>query len=159
MESIALTPLHRDTSLTDYIPVPRILFALNLPESAMLLYGLLLRRGLRSRLADGCDRVYVVYTVEQLAEALGVQPRSIQRNLNHLEGYGLVRRTRPVGNRASHIFLNIPAVSERSGPTGQPGHPSVTDSSGSSCPKRHTNKNTKKDNNKYLYLYDQEDSL
>ena len=159
MESIALTPLHRDTTLTDYIPVPRILLSLKLPDSAVLLYGLLLRRALVSQYADGCDRVYVIYTVEQLAEAFGVQPRSIQRNLNHLEGCGLIRRTRPVGNRSSHIFLNIPAVSERSGSTGQACHPSVTAASGSACPKRHTNKSINKNNNKYLYQYDQEDSL
>ncbi len=163
MESIAVTNLLRDTRLTDYVPIPRAVLTLSLPSTALLVYAQLLNRALLSQkndFADSCGRVYVIFTAEQLAKSLCLKERCIRKNLGILENHGLIRRHRPVGNRANHIYVNIPSMSEQTGSTGtlqQPGLHSHTGSGGSKVPV--SNRIRKQDIESNYYLYSQEDSL
>ena len=111
-----------DTGLTGYLPVPRELLRMELPGTAILLYAVLLDRATlsqKNRYADEHGRVYVIYPIEKLAEALSVSETAVKRHLKTLEDRGLIRRTRPKQNGPSQIYLNLPAGSIKAGGTAQ----------------------------------------
>lgn len=67
------TPFCRDTALTGYLPLPRAILDRPLSATAMLLYGVLLDRGTLSQkngYTSPGGQVYVIYTVEHLAQTL-----------------------------------------------------------------------------------------
>lgn len=114
MNKTTLCPFTKDTDLTNYMPLPREILTLDLPKTAVLLYAALLDRGTLSRKNEFTDEtgwVYVIYTIDELAETIGVSTTIIKRNLKLLEERGLLFRKRPVGNKASNIYLCIPAGS------------------------------------------------
>lgn len=53
----------KQTELTNYIPIPRSILTLELPSTAILLYGILLDRATLSRKNDYCDTSGWVYSV------------------------------------------------------------------------------------------------
>ena len=111
-----------DTGLTGYLPVPRELLRMELPSTAILLYSVLLDRATlsqKNRYADEMGRVYVIYPIEKLAQALSVSETAVKRHLKTLEDRGLIRRTRPKKNGPSQIYLNLPAGSIKAGGTVQ----------------------------------------
>lgn len=104
-------PFCLDSALTDYAPLPRAVWGMGLSASAMLLYALLLDRGTLSQkngYANDLGQVYVIYTIEHLAEAMGRGTTAIKRSLKDLEEKGLIRRERCGMNSPSRIFLTIP---------------------------------------------------
>lgn len=107
-------PLGLDTILNDYFPLPRSVLDLPLSASSMLLYAVLLDRGTLSQ-KNGCTdkagQVYVIYTIEHLAETMHRGDTSVKRCLNELEKAGLIRRVRCGMNIPSRIFLSIPTAS------------------------------------------------
>lgn len=109
-----LKPYRLDTTLTGYMPIPRSLLAMGLPSTAVLLYAVLLDRATlsqRNHYADSGGWVYVIYPIEHLAQALQVCPSVVKKHLKCLEDAHLIRRTRPSGNGASYIYLNVPTGS------------------------------------------------
>ena len=105
----------QDTALTDYFPLPRGALELDLPSTALVLYSVLLDRGTLSQkngYASEDGWVFVIYPVEELGEKLRLCPTAVNRNLRELERAGLIRRTRPEGNIANRIYLNLPAGSK-----------------------------------------------
>ena len=73
----ALTPFTRNTSLVNFLPVPRYLFAMRLSSTALLLYILLLDRASLSKQNGWHNRegwVYLIYPVAELARVLGGRP-------------------------------------------------------------------------------------
>ena len=114
MDTVKLLPYTVDTALTGYMPIPRELIGMDLPSTAVLLYGALLDRGTLSRknhYADESGWVYVLYPVERLAETLHLSDTAVKRHLRELEARGLIRRCREVKNGASHIYLMLPSGS------------------------------------------------
>ena len=87
MEDVKLKPYTLDVALTGYFPIPRELLEMELPSTAILIYGALLDRATlsqKNQYADASDWVYVIFPVE---------------------------RRREVKNGASHIYLNLPMAS------------------------------------------------
>lgn len=120
-ETILLKPYELETELTGYMPIPRQLLEMDLPSTAMLLYGALLDRGTLSRknhYADENGRVYVIYPVQRLAETFRISDTAVKRHLRELEHCGLIRRQRESRHSPSHIFLNLPSGSIRGTPEG-----------------------------------------
>lgn len=113
-EDIALRPFTWDSELTNYMPVPRELLEMNLPSTAILIYGALLDRGTLSRknhYTDDLGRVYVIFPVDRLAEAFRISNTAVKSHLRVLEATGLIRRSREKRHQPSHIFLNLPVGS------------------------------------------------
>lgn len=109
-----LEPYSLNTVLTGYLPIPRELLEMDLPSTAVLLYGILLDRGTLSQknhYTDETGWVYVIYPVERLAETLHVSDTAVKRHLRELENRGLICRRREVKNGASHIYVKLPAGS------------------------------------------------
>lgn len=111
MEQTELTQYFSDMELTDYMPLPRQLFSMGLTNGAILTYTVLLDRGTLSRKSGFTDEagwVYVIYPLTELADTLGISDSQVKRNLQILERKGLLKRTRPVGNGVSFLFLYLP---------------------------------------------------
>lgn len=109
-----LTRITAHTRLTNYFPIPRSLLELELPSSAILLYGLLLDRSTLSQKNDFTDTggwVYVVYPILELGGMLHLSHTSIKTNLHLLEDQGLVRKIRRSKKEANRLYLYIPADS------------------------------------------------
>lgn len=114
MDNIKLLPYTLDTALTGYMPIPRQLMDMDLPSTAILIYGALLDRGTLSRKNDYTDAagwVYVFYPIEHLAQTFHLSDTAVKRHLRELEGRGLIRRSREAKNRASYIYLRLPSGS------------------------------------------------
>jgi DNA-binding MarR family transcriptional regulator len=115
-EEILLKPYALETELTGYMPIPRQLLDMDLPSTAVLIYGALLDRGTLSRknhYADESGGVYVIYPVRRLAETFRISDTAVKRHLRALEQKGLIRRLRESRHSPSHIFLSLPAGSAK----------------------------------------------
>lgn len=97
--------------LPRYLPFPKFLLDIKLSHTAKLLYALLLDRATLSRKnnwTDEQDRIYVIYPIPKLAQALGCSFSSVTRSLTELTDAGLIERTRSGFSKPSRIFLKIP---------------------------------------------------
>lgn len=116
MKEISLQPFTLNTSLTGYMPVPRELLEMELPNTAILLYTVLLDRATlsqKNKYSDGTGAVYVIYPMDKLAETLSISDTAVKRNLKVLEQKGLIWKIRETKNGPNHIFLNIPEGSKK----------------------------------------------
>ena len=105
-------PFKQNTELTNYMPVPRAVLELNLPFSAVVVYGMLLDRGTLSRKNGYTDEngwIYVAYPVLEVAHVLGISPTSVKKTMKLLEEAGLIRRLRRSRKDANRIFLMLPS--------------------------------------------------
>lgn len=124
-------PTHRfgpDEPVPSYALFPRFLFRSPLPMTARVLYALLLDRlrlSQRSGWTDAVGHVYVIYPIDELAQALGCDPKTVTRSLKALEGAGLVARKRVGFDRPNRIYPMIPdeAVAGRPTPAHGPARP------------------------------------
>lgn len=118
-DTIRLHPFLPQTHLTGYMPIPRQLLEMDLPSTAVLIYGALLDRGTLSQknlyTHDG-GQVYVIYPVDRLAETLHLSDTAVKRHLKELEYRGLIRRIRQKQHCPSRILLNLPADSIQATP-------------------------------------------
>ena len=83
--------------LPRYLPFPKFLLDAQLSHTAKLLYALLLDRATLSQKNNWTDeqgRIYVVYPIPKLAQALGCSFSSVTRSLTELTDAGLIERTR-----------------------------------------------------------------
>lgn len=113
-EEINLRPFALEAELTGYMPIPRKLLEMNLPSTAILIYGALLDRGTLSRknhYTDDLGQVYVIFPVDRLAEVFRISNTAVKSHLRTLEASGLIRRCREKHHQPSRIFLNLPIES------------------------------------------------
>lgn len=162
MDGKDLQQFKTHTQLTNYFPLPRSLLEMDLPNTAMLLYSILLDRATLSQknaYTDENDWVYVIYPIENLAQRLSVCESVIKKQLKLLEEKGLIKRSRPSGNGPSQIYLSIPADSEKASPAGTE---STKAGSGRSYPtgkKVPTNNKRKQHNRNDYYQHGEDESL
>ena len=103
--------IRKNTPLPPFIPLPKFILRTELSLNAKLLYGLLLNRSMLSRKYNWVDeqgRVYVTYTVSQMAEDLDRSQRTVQAALGELDGAGLVSRVHLGRNRPNRIYVLQP---------------------------------------------------
>ena len=158
MHNPTCKPFDLETALTAYLPVPRELLEMDLPSTAVVLYGVLLDRctlSRKNRYADGLGCVYVIYPIEQLAHTLHISDTAVKRHLRELESRGLIRRHREVGNGPSHIFVNLPSGS-RKGTEVTPESPEMPPPAGRKVPGNNRRKQQDKSN---YYQHGEDESL
>lgn len=161
-EKIQLRPYRVDTELTGYMPLPRELISMDLPSTAMLLYGALLDRGTLSRknhYADEQGQVYVIYPVERLAEAFHISDTAVKRHLKELESHGLIRRHRENRHSPSQIYLYLPSASIKETPEGTNRPKESPVSSPQRVQKVPPNNRSKQHNRSNYYQHGEEESL
>ena len=158
MEDVKLKPYTLETALTGFMPVPRELLDMDLPSTAILLYGALLDRATLSQknhYTDGGGWVYVIYPVARLAETFHISDTAVKRHLRDLEDRGLIRRHREVKNGASHIYLCLPSGSVR-GPNRTGQSPKPPPPTGQKVPPNNRRKQTNTSN---YYQHGEDESL
>lgn len=103
--------LDQTNAMPEYIPYPRFLLKASLTPTAKLIYAMLLDRYTLSRKnnwKDGEGHVYLVYTIEKLAEDIGMGITAVKRALSELSAAGLIRRSRIGFSAPSRIYIMIP---------------------------------------------------
>lgn len=152
----------KDTRICDYYPIPRSILQLELPSTAVLLYGILLERASLSQKNGYYDTggwIYVIYTQEEQAQQLSVSTRMITRYITQLEEAGLVRRFRRRRSQANQYFLNIPRDSVIGTGTGNNVPVGMNNSSSQTGTKVLPNKRKEQKDIIYLYQHSEEESL
>jgi len=103
--------LDRTNAMPEYIPYPRFLLKMSLTPTAKLIYTLLLDRYTLSKKNNWQDEnghIYLVYTVDKLAEDMGVGVTAVKRAMTELAAAGLIRRSRRGFSAPSRIYMMIP---------------------------------------------------
>ena len=104
--------IFKDTDFTPYIMLPRYLLQFGISDTAIILYSLLLDRVRLSvtnpKWRDDRGRVFVIYTIQQLAEDSNHSLRTVKNTLALLEKVDLIeRKHRRIGS-ANLIYVKIP---------------------------------------------------
>lgn len=106
-----MTYLQSDTPLPPYICLPLFLFQTELSETAKLVYALLLDRAKLSQTNGWTDeqgRVYIYYTIAELAKDCGKSKRTVQYALADLLKADLAVTQRQGKPSANRILLRVP---------------------------------------------------
>lgn len=109
----------KDTPLPPFVSLPQFMLAGEYSINAKLLYALRLNRTMLSQKSGWKDedgRVYVIYTIKQMADDLNRSERTVKTALSELENAGLLSRVRRGFNQANRIFLQIPDGVQLSSP-------------------------------------------
>ena len=94
-----------------YMAYTRFLLNMELSETAKLVYVLLLDRARLSMKNDGWTddrgRVFIYYTIEHLAQAIGKSEMTVKSALAALEQNHLIDRERQGAGKPSKIFVRV----------------------------------------------------
>lgn len=92
--------------------IPKRLFTDNdlktMSNGSKILYGLLLDRvdlSVKNRWMDDHRRIYVVYTLESIMQAMNVTDKSATKMLVELEKRGLIERKKPGLGRPTRLYV------------------------------------------------------
>lgn len=99
------------TGLPPYLPYPKFLIRMELTQTAKLLYAVLLDRARLSQANDWIDengRVYLVFPVERIAQALDKSPMTVKNALNELDAAGLLERKRQGFSAPNRLYVKLP---------------------------------------------------
>ena len=100
-----------DTKLPPYMPYPRFLLGADLTQTAKLLYALLLDRATLSQKSGWVDeqgRLYLVFPIGKIADALDRSPMTVKNSLNELDAAGLIERKRQGFSAPNRIYVKLP---------------------------------------------------
>ena len=109
-----------DSYLLPHIAYPKFLLKLNISETAKLVYMLLLDRARLSMKNDTWQdehgRVFVLYTIPDLAKDIGKGETTVKKALNQLVQQDLIWKQSQGAGRPNKIYVKVPAENS---PTGQ----------------------------------------
>ncbi len=100
-----------DSILPSYLPYPRFLLDTELTQSASLVYALLLGRAMLSQANGWIDqngKIYVIFSIEHLAQTMGKGFTTIKCALCELEKEGLIERKRRGQSLPNRIYVKLP---------------------------------------------------
>ena len=103
--------LQRDSPIPRFFAYPKFLLALDLSETAKMIYVLLLDRARLSMQKDGWQdehgRVFIHYTIQSLAATIHKSEMTVKNGLKALEEQGLIHRQRQGAGMPSKIFVKV----------------------------------------------------
>ena len=117
-----------DSRLPPYMAYPRFLLKVDISETAKLVYMLLLDRARLSMKnedwQDNLGRVFVLYTIPNLAKDIGKGETTVKKALNQLVRQDLISKESQGAGLPNKIYVKIPAENgptrqAENGPTGQ----------------------------------------
>lgn len=101
-----------DSERYNFFIIPKLLLKdarfSHISADAKLLYGLLLDRNSLSQKngwLDAENRVYIIYTIEEMKKDLGCATEKISKVLKELESIGLIYRKRNGRGKANYIYV------------------------------------------------------
>lgn len=96
----------------NFIIIPKLLMKderfSHISAEAKLMYGLFLDRNSLSQKNGWLDeenRVYIIYTIEEMKRDLGCATEKVNKVLKELESIGLIYRKRNGNRKANHIYV------------------------------------------------------
>ena len=102
----------KESERLNFITIPKLLLKdgrfKNISSEAKILYGCLLDRNSLSQKngwVDEQNRVYVIYTIEEMKKDLCCATEKISRVLKELEAIGLIYRKRNGRGKANYIYV------------------------------------------------------
>ena len=102
-----------NTTMPPFFRYPRFLLKMDLPQTAKLLYALLLDRSalsLKNGWQDSEGRTYIVYPITEIAEILDKSTMTIHSALNELDAAGLLERERRGFSAPNRLYVKVPEV-------------------------------------------------
>ena len=102
-----------NTIMPPFFRYPRFLLKMDLPQTAKLLYALLLDRSALSQKngwQDSEGRTYIVYPITEIAEIPDKSTMTIQSALNELDAAGLLERERRGFSAPNRLYVKVPEV-------------------------------------------------
>ena len=103
--------LQRDRPIPCFYAYPKFLLTIDLSETAKMIYMLLLDRARLSMQKDGWQdeqgRVFIHYTIQSLASAIGKSEMTVKSALKALEQQGLIYRQRQGSGKPNRIFVKV----------------------------------------------------
>ncbi len=109
-----------DSYIPPYMAYPRFLLDVDISETAKLVYMLLLDRARMSMKnkdwQDEMGRVFILYTIPNLAKDIGKGETTVKKALNRLVKQGLILKQSLGPGQPNKIYVKIPAENS---PTGQ----------------------------------------
>ena len=114
--------IQKNTPLPPFVPLPKFILRTELSINAKFLYGLLLNRSTLSQKNNWTDergRVYVTYTIREMAEDLDRGVSTVKTSLRELENAGLLLRRRMGLTKANRLFVLLPDSLKSADPDGR----------------------------------------
>ena len=103
--------MKKHSILPQYLQFPEFLLDLSLTQTAKILYMVLYDRARLSRRnqwSDQEDRIYIVFTINELCKKIGRGRTTVEQALNDLVDADLIRKKKGGFSRPNHIYVRIP---------------------------------------------------
>ena len=103
--------MKKHSILPTYLQFPEFLLELPLTQTAKILYTVLYDRARLSRRnqwSDQEDRIYIIFTINELCKKVGRGRTSVEQALNDLVDADLIRKKKGGFSKPNHIYVRIP---------------------------------------------------
>ena len=103
--------MKKHSILPQYLQFPEFLLDIPLTQTAKILYMVLYDRARLSRRnqwSDQENRIYIVFTINELCKAIGRGRSTVEQGLNDLAAADLIRRKKGGFSKPNHIYVRIP---------------------------------------------------
>ena len=97
--------------LPTYLQFPEFLLELPLTQTAKILYMVLYDRARlskRNQWSDQEDRIYIVFTINELCKTIGRGKSVVEQALSDLAAADLIRRKKGGFSKPNHIYVRVP---------------------------------------------------
>ena len=97
--------------LPQYLQFPEFLLGLPMTQTAKILYMVLYDRARlskRNKWTDQENRIYIVFTINELCKAIGKRRSTVEMALNDLVDADLIRKKKGGFSKPNHIYVRIP---------------------------------------------------
>ena len=103
--------MKKSSILPTYLQFPEFLLDLSLTQTAKILYMVLYDRARlskRNQWSDQEDRIYIVFTINELCNKIGRGRSTVEQALSDLAAADLIRRKKGGFSKPNHIYVRVP---------------------------------------------------
>lgn len=103
--------MKRNSVLPPYLQFPEFLLELPMTQTAKILYMVLYERARlskRNQWSDQENRIYIIFTINELCKKIGRGRSTVEQALNDLADAGLIRKKKGGFSKPNHIYVRIP---------------------------------------------------
>ena len=115
--------MNENSILPPYLQFPEFLFELPLTQTAKILYMVLYERARlskRNQWSDQENRIYIVFTINELCKKIGRGRSTVEQALSDLAAADLIRKKKGGFSKPNHIYVRIPLNDRFSVSSGKP---------------------------------------
>ena len=115
--------MKKHSILPQYLQFPEFLLDLSLTQTAKILYMVLYDRARlskRNQWSDQEERIYIVFTINELCKTIGRGKSVVEQALSDLVAADLIRKKKGGFSKPNHIYVRIPLNDRFSVSSGKP---------------------------------------